>query len=208
MQTVLQKRCRNASILESFLAFFILLLVVFGALQVYRFIIAGMVMEYAAFRGARSAAVGFRDYLISREVQVKTVPVSGAVVDENRYVDDSGSDYAAAVNVRSEQRAVERYMSGTRYLEYEYWHGNFTLHNNYKCPDYGKQQQGSCSVCGKLNDTSLSVNASATGNRVTVSAGFKNYPLTIPLYEIFSSDGTLDLKRKTELTNHAAVFLD
>ncbi len=198
------KKRRNASILESFLAFFILLLIMFGVLQVYRFILAGMVLEYAAFRGARSAAVGFADYLIQREIQVKTIPVSGAIVEPFRNGDESDSTLRYGL----EKRSIERYMSGERYMQYEYWHGDPVLHSNYKCPDYGKIRNSGCAVCGKFQETNLTYSHRTAGSEVTIRTGFENYPFTMPLYEIFAKDGTLNLMRQAELTNHAGVFLD
>ncbi len=198
------KNRRNASILESFLAFFILLLMIFGVLQVYRFILAGMVMEYAAFRGARSAAVGFSDYLIQREIQVKAIPVSGAIVEPFRNEDESNSTLRYGL----EKRSIERYMSGERYMQYEYWHGEPVIHSNYKCPDYGKTRSSACGTCGKFQETNLTYSQRTAGSEVTIQTGFENYPFTMPLYEIFAKDGTLNLTRQAELTNHASVFLD
>lgn len=199
------KRIRNASILESFFALFVLLIVLFGILQLYQFIMAGMVTEYAAFRAARSSAVGFSDYLVDREARVKAIPVSGAMVQpyDSR---EFGSGQSAI-----ERRAIERYMEGLRYMDYEYWHSEITTHKSYKCPDYGKPLLGgSCSICKAthIDSTSFSVSQHISSDHTTAQVTFNNYPLTMPLYEIFSKKGNITLTKSAEMTNHASIFLE
>ena len=122
-------RRRYATILEAFLAFLVLLLIFFGIIQLYLLSLANMVSEYAAFRGARSSAVGFVNDLVLREARVKTIPVSGAMVLPERSTDigDIATQYAR------ERVHIEHYMTGERWLEYEYWAGGQVRHNNYKC---------------------------------------------------------------------------
>ena len=198
------KRIRNASILESFFALFVLLIILFGILQLYQIILAGMVTEYAAFRAARSSAVGFSDYLVDREARVKAIPVSGAMVQPYSSKDFSGQ-------VTSERRDIERYMSGIRYMDYEYWHSEIITHKNYRCPDYGKPLLGgSCGICQSTNvsSTSLSVTQNPSGDTTKAKVTFNNYPLTMPLYEIFTKKGNVTISKSAELTNHASVFLE
>ncbi len=198
------KRIRNVSILESFFALFVLLIILFGILQLYQIILAGMVTEYAAFRAARSSSVGFSDYLVDRETRVKVIPVSGAMVQPYSASDFSGQ-------VPSERRDIERYMSGIRYMEYEYWNSEIISHKNYRCPDYGKPLLGgSCGICKATNvsSTSFSVNQHVSGDTTKAQVSFNNYPLTMPLYEIFAKDGNITLKKSAELTNHAFIFLE
>lgn len=199
------KRIRNASILESFFALFVLLIILFGILQLYQFIMAAMVTEYAAFRAARSSAVGFSDYLVDREARVKAIPVSGAMIEPYSSKEIRGEDGF------SEQRAIERFMSGERYMDYEYWHGKAVTHKSYQCPYYGKTLNGaSCSFC-KLthsDQASLSVSQHVSGDTTTAEISFNHYPLTMPLYEIFSRKGNITLTKSAELTNHASIFLD
>lgn len=199
------KRIRNASILESFFALFVLLIILFGILQLYQLILGGMVTEYAAFRAARSSAVGFSDYLVDREARVKAIPVSGAMVQPY-----SSKDFSSGT-ATLERRAIERYMEGIRYMDYEYWHSEVISHKNYRCPDYGKPMLGGgCSVCKATNisSASFSVKQQVSGDKTTAKVSFNNYPLTMPLYEIFAKDGNVTLTKTAELTNHATIFLE
>lgn len=199
------KRIRNASILESFFALFVLLIILFGILQLYQIILAGMVTEYAAFRAARSSAVGFSDYLVDREARVKAIPVSGAMVQPY-----SSRDFGTG-SAGIERRAIERYMEGIRYMDYEYWHSEIISHKSYRCPDYGKPLLGgSCGICKATNvsSTSFSVSQHVSGDTTTAQVRFNNYPLTMPLYEVFAKDGNINLTKSAELTNHASVFLE
>lgn len=200
-----RRKCRNAAILESFLALFILLLVVFGLLQLYRLVISGMVLEYATFRGARSATVGFTDYLSRREALVKVIPASGAMVEPS----EMRTGGKALFNL--EKRHVERFMTGERYMEYEYWNGNKVRHSNYKCKYYGEEMLGGgCSVCAVSNGDNPHIGTKSTINGDIVQFGmeFKDFPLTMPLHEIYSKTGTMNFSRETNLTNHAQVFLE
>ena len=51
----------GSAILESFLSMILLGMILFGILQLFQLALADMVTDYAAFRGARSAAVHFRN---------------------------------------------------------------------------------------------------------------------------------------------------
>lgn len=200
------KRIRNVSILESFFALFVLLLVLFGILQLYHFIVAHMVTEYATFRAARSSAVGFSDYLVRREAMVKAIPASGAIVRPFT-PDDFGS---ASAQFSMEKRSIERFMEGIQYMEYEYWNGDIYRHKNYRCPDYGKPMYScSCSICNEVasSETRLSVAQNVSGDTTTVQLAYNNYPLTMPLHELFSKDGGITIRKTVELTNHATIFL-
>lgn len=199
------KRVQYASMLESFLAFFVLLLIFFGLLQLYRLTLANMVSEYAAFRGARSSAVGFDDTLVAREARVKTIPVSGHMISPQRSL-DIGDPKAQFYH---ENRAIERYMDGTQYLNYAYWYGERVRHNNYKCEHYGEYlDSGYCSVCsaGATGSTSLSIDQKADNETTTVNLTFINYPLDMPFYKAFTSKGYLTIRTESELTNHANVY--
>ena len=198
------KRIRNASILESFFALFVLLLILFGVLQLYQFITAAMVTEYAAFRAARSSAVGFSDYLVDREARIKAIPVSGAMV-EPYSSKEFGEGHAVA-----ERNAIERYMVGERYMDYEYWHSEIITHKSYRCPSYGKPLEGPCDVCKitRTDGAELAVTQHVSGDTTTAEVSFNHYPLTMPLYEIFSKKGNITLTKSAELTNHASIFLD
>lgn len=200
------KRIRNASILESFFALFVLMIILFGILQLYQLIMAGMVTEYAAFRAARSSAVGFSDYLVDREARVKAIPVSGAMVQPY-----STKEIGSSGNAFSERRAIERYMEGTRYMDYEYWHSEIASHKSYRCPDYGKPLLGgSCSICKATNidSTNLSISQHVSSDQTRAQISFNNYPMSMPLYEAFSKKGNITITKSAEMTNHASIFLE
>ena len=69
---------------------------------------------------------------------------------------------------------------------------------------------GSCSFCKAthVDSTSLSVSQQISGDKTTAEISFNNYPLTMPLYEIFSEKGNITLTKSAELTNHASIFLE
>lgn len=199
---------RYATILEAFLAFLVLLLIFFGIIQLYLLSLANMVSEYAAFRGARSSAVGFIDDLALREARVKTIPVSGAMIAPERSTDIGD----IALQYVKERVHIEHYMSGERWLEYEYWGGGQVRHNSYKCPYYGQEiDRGTyCSVCkAQGSDAShLTLTQSPAGETTKFKLNFINYPLNMPLYREFMGTGGVNIRKTVELTNHAAVYLE
>lgn len=197
---------RNASILEAFLAFFILLLICFGCIQLYKLTVANMVTEYAAFRGARSSAVGFDDYLVSREARIKAIPASGKMIEPESSLNfDSPQAQFSAETIHA-----ELYMTGERWINYEYWSGGVSTHTNYKCPLYGSTMSTGlvCSTCVKGCPPSFSISQTIRNNETTVDAAFHNYPLTMPLYDLFTRTSTAQIEKSATLTNHAAIFLD
>ncbi len=198
-------RKKYASMLETFLAFFILLLVCFGVMQLYKLSLANMVSKYAAFRGTRSSAVGFTDYLVDRETRVKTIPVSGDLVEPESSV-DIASPYT---QFYAEKVFIEEYMSGIRWINYTLWGASPVRHTNYKCKNYGQPLlSGTCSVCSIHANTSLGISQRISGDTTKVSVFFNDYPLDMPLYRAFFDSGRINISKSAEMTNHANVFLD
>lgn len=195
---------RGAAILESFLAFFVLLLIFFGLFQLFHLSLANIVSRYAAFRGARSASVGFCDGLVRRETRIKTIPVSGDRVLPGRtflYAHPADQFYKEKVH-------IERYMDGTRALHYAYWFGGEVRHDSYKCPLYGQRlTSGRCAICGLRAAPSLNVYQQHSADTVSVSLRYSNYPMTMPLYEMFSRKGSINIDAKSELTNYASAYI-
>lgn len=201
-----KRRAQSGSaILESYLSFFILLLVFFGLFQLFKLSIARIVTDYASFRGARSSAVGFSNNLVDRETRVKVIPVSGDMVFPESS-DDMGTPYE---QFYKEKIHIEKYMDGTRWLEYAYWYGRPIRHSNYKCPLYGQLlSEGSCSVCALTASPSLSVGQHTGSETAAVTVTFNNYPLNLPLHDVYTDSDSIRIESKTELTNHAAVYLE
>ena len=73
----LKHRERGATIIESMFTIMVLMLILFGLMQLFHVVLARNVAMFASFRGARSAAVGFSDYLVGREAKVQAIPASG-----------------------------------------------------------------------------------------------------------------------------------
>ena len=193
---------RGSAILESFLAMILLGMILFGILQLFQLAVADMVTDYAAFRGARSAAVGFRDEYAIREALIKSAPVSGSMVTPDR------GGYSSWSGVESEKSLLRGYMEGDRHVEYADWVGEDRFHTNYHCPHYGELLIGGCSVCRPSR--SHYVRASAQGFDQTMHFQFEfvHYPLTIPLHDWLTGRESIDISGEAELTNHSSAFLE
>lgn len=188
----------GSAILESFLSMLLLGLILFGILQLFQLVLADMVTDYAAFRGARSAAVGFKDELAVREALIKSAPASGPMVEPR----------SRRLSVETEQSYLRGYMEGNRNVEYANWIGEDSVHTNYHCPFYGEPLIGGCSICsrGKRHY----VNASVNGLDQTMHFKFEfvNYPLDIPLHDWLTGRKSIDISAESELTNHSSAFLE
>ena len=193
---------RGSAILESFLAMILLGMILFGILQLFQLAVADMVTDYAAFRGARSAAVGFRDEYAIREALIKSAPVSGSMVTPDR------GGYSSWSGVESEKSLLRGYMEGYRHVEYADWVGEDRFHTNYHCPHYGELLIGGCSLCS--HGRKHYVNASAQGFDQTMRFNFEfvNYPLEIPLHDWLTGRDSITISSESELTNHASAFLE
>lgn len=205
----LRRNERGATIVESVIVMIILLLILFGLLQVAQLSTAKIFADYASFRGARSAAVGFKDYLVDREARIKAIPASGRLVDPARdSLDDGGGAYSLYA---SEKVMIENYMDGTRWLEYEYWRAQRPdRHTFYKCPFYGTtiESSGSCSVCDTGDMPSVSTSIRAYNERIKTTFRFRNYPLRVPLRDAFLKNDSLDISGESELANHSSAYLN
>ena len=197
---------RGSAILESFLAMILLGMILFGILQLFQLALADMVTDYAAFRGARSAAVGFNDYYCEREVRVQAAPVSGPLIAPNQ------NNYPDWNRTETEKSLLRDYMNARpRRIEYEYWNGGETIyHTNYHCPLYGQPMLTDCEICPHSHKTRIRLSGpgNAEGKEVDVSMRFINYPLDIPLHDWLTGRDSIDISGEASLTNHATAFLE
>ncbi len=188
----------GSAILETFLSMLLLGLILFGILQLFQLVLADMVTDYAAFRGARSAAVGFRDEYAYREALIKSVPAAGPMVEPR----------TRGVSVETEKSLLRGYMEGDRNVEYANWVGEDRGHTNYHCPHYGEPLTGGCALCshGKKHYVSMSVQSAGETSRFHFE--FVHYPLDIPLHDWLTGRESIDISAESELTNHSSAFLE
>lgn len=194
---------RGAAMLESLLSIILLLMIVFGLIQIFQLSVANMIVDYASFRGARSSAVGFCDDLAAREAQVKLIPASGDMIEPMR----TSQFYNTYSQFEHEKNAIRRFMRGTRWMEYSYWYGEELRHTDYHCPDYGKPLNGNCPVCGR-SGAYLDMTINTFNERTHFDLEMNNYPLEIPLADYLTGDDKARIEKETELTNHSSAFLE
>ena len=192
----------GSAILESFLSMILLGLILFGILQLFQLVLANMVTDYAAFRGARSAAVGFRDEFTIKEALIKAAPVSGPMVTPNH------RSYAGWTGVESEKSLLRGFMEGDRNVEYANWVGEDRFHTNYHCPHYGERLLGSCSICGKSKRHYVDASVQSLGKTTRFDFEFVHYPLNIPLHDWLTGRDSISISSEAELTNHSSAFLE
>lgn len=186
----------GSAILESFLSMILLGMILFGILQLFQLIVTDMVTEYAAFRGARSAAVGFKDEYAYREAELKVAPVSGHIVRPN-----DGNN-----TLNHEKSLLKSYLAGEVDVEYSTWKGKIRIHTDYRCPDYGQPLSGFCSICNSSSLTDISV--WELGKTMKFRFEFLDYPLDIPLHDLFTENESIDISGESELTNHSSAYLE
>ena len=188
----------GSAILESFLSMILLGMILFGILQLFQLAVADMVTDYAAFRGARSAAVGFNDGYAYREAEVKVAPVSGHIVrpdDRNK-------------SLEHEKSLLKSYMMDEAQVVYSNWVSKSLIHSNYHCPDYGKRLRGVCSKCSFLPIRGTDISVQSFGETTRFRFEFFNYPLELPLHDWLTGRDTINISGEAELTNHSSAFLE
>ncbi len=198
---------KGASIVESMLSMLVIFLILFGLLQIFHLSLARAVADYAAFRGARSAAVGFRDSLANREARVFSIPASGLMT----YPRKSQEFGTQQEQFAFEQTAVERYMDGTEWLDYEYWDGTFERHRNPDCPLYGQELHGAnCPKCQRYGKQPQVTSDKVGRTKETVEYTFRflDYPLDLPMRKAITRQTNTDIKSEVKLTNHSSSFLE
>ena len=195
----------GSAILESFLSMILLGMILFGILQLFQLVLTDMITDYVAFRGARSAAVGFDDVLATREAMVKAAPVSGNLIlpEPENY---------SGWSVETEKTLLQEYMRGDIMMDYANWNKEDRIHLNYHCPDYGKPIIGGCSICSRNSNHYVSASADSEkhGERYVMNFQFEfvNYPLNIPLHDWLTGRESINITGDAELTNHSSAFLD
>ena len=198
---VRRRGVRAAAIVESMISMLVILLILFGLLQLFHLSLAKVVSDYAAFRSARSAAVGFCDDLAVREAKVKSIPAAGLMTEPQKssYFGSNQTQFAF------EKTAVERYMNGTQYLNYEHWNDGKTVHNNYHCPYYGLSRTGGEAGCRCKCKPGTYAACEITRFTDYVRATFKfhEYPLDFPLHDAFFREDGITVGETVSLTNYA-----
>ena len=188
----------GSAILETFLSMILLGMILFGILQLFQLAVADMVTDYAAFRGARSAAVGFKDEYAIREALIKSAPVSGAMVEPTSRWN----------TVASEKSLLRGFMEGDRNVEYANWRGEERFHMNYHCPHYGEQMIGGCAICTRGRDRGVSASVQGFDETMRFRFEFVRYPLDIPLHDWLTGRDSISISSEAELTNHSSAFLE
>ncbi|MBR2427710.1 MAG: pilus assembly protein [Lentisphaeria bacterium] len=200
---------KGSAIIESLMTIMVLMLILFGLMQLFHVYLADNVAKFASFRGARSAAVGFADYLVNREAKIQAIPASGPMT-AYRTSAEFGSAYS---QFYYERTMVPRFMAGEQWLNYEYWgNSNELYHADYRCPSYGLLKGSgdsalNCECCDSCDVPSAVVGCNRFGDRVTVNFEFRNYPFRMPMYHAFTNEDSIDINAKTQLTNHSDSYL-
>ena len=217
---------RGSAIVETLFSMLLLFMILFGILQLFQLALADMIADYAAFRGARSASVGFRERIAEREALIKSVPASGALV----YPDYSA--YGDYQFVDSEKELLKNYQQSRQNVQYAYWSGKELYHTNYLCPYYGEPMTGTCSNCCHSTrvDITMRPGDNTVSDEVFFEFKFRKYPLNIPLYDWFTDqdsdndsenshplnipthDGhtkqtTVNISGQSRLTDYSSAFL-
>lgn len=203
-------RERGSTIIESMITIMVMMLILFGLMQLFHVALARDVSMFAAFRGARSAAVGFSDYLVGREAKIHSIPAAGPLTEYRTSTEFS----SAYEQFNYERTMIPRFMNGNQWMNYEYWGSSQDLyHTDYKCPSYGLPKgrgdsalDCACSDCG--NKPSTVIDCNRIGQKVSVYFEFRNYPFRMPMHEAFTNEKSLDIKAESQMTNHADSYLE
>ncbi len=187
----LRRHERGAAMVEALLSMFVILLVLFGMLQVFYFFTGQVFTDYAALRGARSRAVGFKEYLVARELRVNAIGGSGILVEPalTSFDVSVSSGDSSANQLTVEKSLIQRYMTGSRWIEYEYWFGR-AAHENRRV------------------NTELHYSISNPSNKVDITALFTDYAFPDTYTKRLFFGNGIDLTGEASLSDHAQVYLE
>ena len=195
------------AIVESLMCSMVIMIVLIGLLQIFHLGVAKLLTDYSAFRTARSSCVGFADYLIDRSSRVGAIGASGKMLESQNSTEFS----SPMAQFAAEEFMIPEYISGDRWLKYEYWYGENTYDSPYY---YGYDTSGAKPVT--TPKTSLWNLHSPVGLAVNDSVVFSNYPF--PFFDLFdrnrvifssmdSSFKSIDITGSSNITNHARDYL-
>ena len=195
-------KSRGQSLIESCFVIGILCLVLMGLLQLSQLYMAGEILDYAAGRGARAAAVGFNDFMIHKVVRVATIANAGPITSPTDIPEGAAQPVSMTLGPYqplvlpmsmhdrpTAQRAVER----ARIPLYLEAHSGGELpaildYTNWSDIRYDSVPQ---SVPPILH--------------FTVSQAF---PLSIPLHRTFVAADTVSLQGESYQDDHATLYLN
>jgi hypothetical protein len=199
----INKDTRGQTIIESLICSMVIMIILVGLLQIFHLAVAKLLTDYSAFRTARSSCVGFDDYLLDRSSRVGAIGASGKMLESQ-----NSSDFSSPMSqFAAEEIMIPEYISGNRWLKYEYWFGE----NTYDSPNY----------YGYDTDvtpphTSLGNLHSTTATTVRDTVAFNNYPF--PFFDLFDRNRIIfsiinnkfkdmDITGSSSMTNHAKAYL-
>ncbi len=202
------REANGQTIVESLICSMIIMIILIGLLQIFHIGVARLLTDYSAFRTARSSCVGFAPYLLDRSSRIAAMGASGKMLEAQ-----TSSDFSSPMaQFAAEELMIPEYISGYRWLKYEYWFGE----NTYDSPlYYAYDTAGDNPVTPPK--TSLWNLHSTTETAVNDNVTFTDYPF--PFFDLFDRNRVIfssmdnafksvDITGSSSITNHAHDYLD
>ncbi|MDA3835731.1 MAG: TadE/TadG family type IV pilus assembly protein [Spirochaetales bacterium] len=139
----------GAAMIESSVVLVLLFLILFGLLQTSYMVSARDVLSFSSMATARSAQVGYNDFMLKKTARITSIPTAGPIRTPSvrstggfRNVQTAGERWDNAVNLRSwvsstqyniERRRIPAYLGAehpgqlSAILDYDNWQMNDTL---------------------------------------------------------------------------------
>ncbi len=201
MRPQIRKGERASAIVEAVICMLLLLLVTFGLLQIFYYSAAQMITDYAAFRAARSAMVGFNESQFKREAKLKAIPASGHMRKPIDTLKVGANDFfSTPISQFYYEKIVIRDYLSEDYpkISYQYWNKN-------EDPDNDEQKDPS-----KGYETFFETEVSEQGDAFTAKSTFYDYPWAIPFREAFlpRTGGKINIQSEVKMSRHSTVYLE
>ncbi len=207
--TLLVRIGRDANgqtIVESLMCSMIIMIILVGLLQIFHLGVAKLLTDYSAFRTARSSCVGFADYLVDRSARVGAIGASGKMLESQNSTDFS----SPMAQFAAEELMIPEYISGNRWLKYEYWFGE----NTYDAPYYYAYDTDVTPPHTTLSRSPFP--SPEPMPSYSESLTFNNYPF--PFFDLFDRNRiifstmdndfkSVDITGSSNMTNHAYDYL-
>lgn len=205
----------GATMVESCLVITILALLLFGGVQLSRLFAAREILDNAAMTGARSAAVGFNDFMLSKVMRVATIPNAG-----HRTV--PGDDFHLW-RIVNENDPEEGYWDAAQPDDWVHYSGNLWdsavrkpqnfkevwLVERRRIPLYlGAQHRGRLNgILDYADWDTLDSFVRRSDERVSLYA-FQEKPIRLAFRRLWVDGDSVDMKAQAELNDHSALYLE
>jgi len=173
-------RCRRGqAIVESLLAVIVLCIIFCGLFQVSLMFTAREIINHSSACGARAKTVGFNQWMVNKVVKVAAIPNAGKMT----IPDMGGSDFSGEAQLAIEQARIPYFLASDTYYQ-------------------------SRNILDYENWDTIIVNSMNADYTMVDSSILQDYPLWVPLHDLFYNDDSIEIIGESSIENHCDLYIN